>query len=86
MPGQRGRSLWAGMPEPVSSWLPAAAPPHGVRLAAGPRFGVQGAFERFVRLPYTQDVEVLDDAVEAMAAAYDQVASGRTPDEARLVV
>ncbi|MBX4169379.1 PLP-dependent aminotransferase family protein [Rhodococcus sp. DMU2021] len=85
-PGQGGMSLWARMPEPVSTSLAAAAPSHGVLLSAGPRFGVQGAFEHFVRLPYTQDVEVLDDAVEAMAAAYEQVASGRTPDEARLVV
>ena len=68
-PGQGGMSLWARMPEPVSTALAAAAPSHGVLLAAGPRFGVQGAFEHFVRLPYTQDAAVLDDAVEAMAAA-----------------
>lgn len=85
-PGQGGMSLWARMPEPVSTALAAAAPSHGVLLAAGPRFGVQGAFEHFVRLPYTQDAAVLDDAVEAMAAAYAQVASGRNADETRLVV
>ncbi|UYP18344.1 PLP-dependent aminotransferase family protein [Rhodococcus sp. Z13] len=84
--GQGGMSLWARMPEAVSTALAAAAPSHGVLLAAGPRFGVQGAFERFVRLPYTQDVDRFDDAVAAMAGAYAQVASGRGADTAGLVV
>lgn len=84
--GQGGMSLWARMPEPVSTALAAAAPSHGVRLAAGPRFGVQGAFERFVRLPFTQPVEVLGEAVAAVADAYGQVAAVGDLEEPRMVV
>ncbi|WP_226437874.1 MocR-like transcription factor YczR [Rhodococcus yananensis] len=84
--GQGGMSLWARMPEPVSTALAAAAPSHGVRLAAGPRFGVQGAFERFVRLPFTQPEETLDEAVVAVAGAYGQVAAFTDLGEQGLVV
>ena len=44
-----------------------------MRLAAGPRFGVDGAFERFLRLPYTLSPEVLDDVVERLALAYGRL-------------
>lgn len=84
--GAGGMSLWARMPEPVSTALAAVAPSHGVLLTAGPRFGVQGAFEHFARLPYTQDPEVIEPAVAAVADAYRQVASGREPDSAGLVI
>jgi hypothetical protein len=39
-------------------------------LAAGPRFGVQGAFERFLRLPFTHREPELRLAVKAIASAY----------------
>ncbi|NEW39695.1 PLP-dependent aminotransferase family protein [Nocardia cyriacigeorgica] len=68
--GAGGMSVWAQLPAPVSTALAATAPNHGVLLAAGPRFGVQGAFERFVRLPFTHPSADLHRAVESMAGAY----------------
>lgn len=65
-----GLSVWAELPSPVSTALAAAAEGHGVRLAAGPRFGVDGAFERFVRLPFTLPEADLAQAVERLADAY----------------
>ncbi|MBF6329075.1 PLP-dependent aminotransferase family protein [Nocardia transvalensis] len=70
VPGAGGMSLWVQLPAPVSSALAATAPNHGVLLAAGPRFGVQGAFERFLRLPYTVEEPDLRLAVKSIAAAY----------------
>ncbi|GAA2753302.1 PLP-dependent aminotransferase family protein [Amnibacterium kyonggiense] len=46
-----GLSIWAGLPEPRSSLLVPAAAAVGVRIVAGPRFGVDGAFERNLRIP-----------------------------------
>ncbi|RMI29344.1 MocR-like transcription factor YczR [Nocardia stercoris] len=66
-----GMSLWAQLPAPVSTALAATAPNHGVLLAAGPRFGVQGAFERFLRLPFTHEEEDLRLAAKGIAAAYE---------------
>ncbi|MEV4127435.1 PLP-dependent aminotransferase family protein [Nocardia sp. NPDC049707] len=69
--GDGGMSVWAQLPAPVSTALAATAPNHGVLLAAGPRFGVQGAFERFIRLPFTHSEPELRLAVKSIAAAYE---------------
>ena len=76
-----GLSLWVELDSPHSSALAAVAGQHGVRLAAGPRFGVDGAFERFTRLPYTLAEPQLAEAVERLAVAWRAV----TADGARSV-
>ncbi len=73
--GAGGMSVWARLPAPVSTALAATAPNHGVLLAAGPRFGVQGAFERFVRLPFTHPESDLRLAVKAIGSAYSALSS-----------
>lgn len=72
--GVGGMSLWAQLPAPVSTALAATAPNFGVLLAAGPRFGVQGAFERFLRLPYTRSETELIAGVNGIAAAFAALA------------
>ncbi|MCP2328003.1 DNA-binding transcriptional MocR family regulator [Hamadaea flava] len=64
-----GLTLWAELDAPVSSALARAAESHGVRLAPGPRFGVDGTLERFLRLPFTLPEQDLVDAVDRIAAA-----------------
>ncbi|WP_293682529.1 PLP-dependent aminotransferase family protein [uncultured Phenylobacterium sp.] len=68
-----GLSLWAELPTPVSSALAATSERHGLRLAAGPRFGVDGAFERFLRIPYTLTPDDLGEAVARLAVAYERL-------------
>lgn len=69
-PPPGGLSVWAELPAPVSNALAATCERHGVRIAAGPRFGVDGAFERFVRLPFTLPAEPMAEAIDRLAAAY----------------
>lgn len=64
-----GLSLWVELDAPVSGALARAAESYGVRLAPGPRFGVDGTMERFLRLPYTLPAGQLVDAVGRIAAA-----------------
>ncbi|MFF1413533.1 PLP-dependent aminotransferase family protein [Streptomyces sp. NPDC058289] len=71
-----GVTLWARFPEPVGSRLAAIAPDHGVTIAAGPQFGVGGAFERHVRLPYTLPPARLIEAVRRLAAAHRALTAG----------
>ncbi|MBX6355122.1 MAG: aminotransferase class I/II-fold pyridoxal phosphate-dependent enzyme, partial [Micromonosporaceae bacterium] len=67
-----GMSLWAELDGPVSSALARAAEERGLRLAPGPRFGLDGTLERFLRLPFTLPPETLTDAVRRLAEArYD---------------
>lgn len=68
-PPAGGLSLWAELPRGEGTALAALAESHGVRIAPGPRFGVGGAFERFVRLPFTLPEEQLEMAVIRLAAA-----------------
>ena len=65
-----GLVLWCDIAEPVSSRMAVSADRYGLRLGAGPRFGVDGAFERRLRLPYTHPAEVLERAVEQVAQVY----------------
>ncbi len=83
--GSGGMSLWLQLPAPVSTALAATAPNYGVLLAAGPRFGVEGAFERFIRLPYARTEADLRVAVCGIAAAYDALAPRSDESAANLV-
>ncbi|MDV7354023.1 PLP-dependent aminotransferase family protein [Rhodococcus oxybenzonivorans] len=84
--GSGGMSLWLRLPAPVSTALAATAPHFGVLLAAGPRFGVEGAFERFIRLPYARTPDQLRRGVDGIAAAYATLAVGPELAEPSLVV
>jgi DNA-binding transcriptional MocR family regulator len=64
-----GVCLWAELDEPVSSPLCRAVESYGVRLAPGPRFGMDGTMERFVRLPFTLPEADLVEAVDRIAQA-----------------
>ncbi|MFF2030588.1 PLP-dependent aminotransferase family protein [Arthrobacter sp. NPDC058192] len=68
-----GLSVWCQLPVPISTALAVVAPDFGVRLAAGPRFGVGGAFDRYLRVPFTLPPEQLETAVLALRAAQDRL-------------
>ncbi|GIH04982.1 GntR family transcriptional regulator [Rhizocola hellebori] len=75
-----GVTLWAELDGPVSSALARAVESMGVRVAPGPRFGVDGTLERFLRLPFTQPIPELIDGVRRIAAArYDLDRTGSRP-------
>jgi hypothetical protein len=65
-----GLSLWVDLGAPVSSRLVGAARRHDVLLAAGPRFGLAGAFERYLRIPYTLRGDRVAPALERLLAAW----------------
>ncbi|MDN5934305.1 MAG: PLP-dependent aminotransferase family protein, partial [Pseudonocardia sp.] len=65
-----GLSLWIDLGEPVSSRLTVAARRHDVLLAAGPRFGLDGAFERRLRMPYTLRPDRADAALDRLLLAW----------------
>ncbi|MEU1685154.1 PLP-dependent aminotransferase family protein [Micromonospora sp. NPDC005707] len=73
-----GVTLWVELDGPISSALARAAEEVGVRLAPGPRFGLDGTLERFLRLPFTLPAADLEEAVSRLAAVrYDLDRAGR---------
>jgi DNA-binding transcriptional MocR family regulator len=71
-----GLSLWIDLGAAESSRFTVAARRRDVLLAAGPRFGVDGAFERYLRLPYTLRRDRMDAALERLALAWREAPSG----------
>lgn len=72
-----GLTAWVGLGLPVSSQLTLAARNEGLLIAAGPRFGIEGAFERFLRIPFSHSPEETDRAIDALSAAWQTI--GRHP-------
>lgn len=58
---------------PVSSALVSVAAREGIRLVPGPVFGVGGAFDRFLRLPYTLPIPTLVAATAVLGQVWTQV-------------
>lgn len=75
-----GITTWVNLGRPVSSQLALAARNHGLLIPAGPRFGIDGAFERFLRLPFCYPAEETDRAVDALALAWGSLLQHPLPD------
>ncbi|WP_082695812.1 PLP-dependent aminotransferase family protein [Mycobacterium sp. IS-1742] len=84
-PGGGGLALWVRLPSPMSSALSAAASRMGLDVPPGPRFGVDGSLERFIRIPYTLPPEQMTEAVTLLARAWHAV-TGATAVSQRVVV
>jgi DNA-binding transcriptional MocR family regulator len=75
-----GLTAWVNLGSPVSSQLTLAARTEGLQIAAGPRFGLDGAFERFLRIPFSYPAAETERAVDALAAAWAAVGTHAIPD------
>ncbi len=85
-PGTGGMSLWVRLPAPMSSALSAAASRMGLEIPPGPRFGVDGTLERFIRVPYTLPDDQLTAAVQLLAQAWRSVTGAAGPEPQAVVV
>ncbi|MFJ4835219.1 PLP-dependent aminotransferase family protein [Streptomyces sp. NPDC088747] len=71
-----GLTLWVRTGGLSGSRLAEMGERVGVRVPSGPRFGVDGAFEGYVRLPFTVGGAVADEAAVRLAAAARLVETG----------
>lgn len=85
-PGRGGMSLWIQLPAPMSTALSASASRLGLDLPAGPRFGVDGTLERFIRVPYALPEPQLEAAVALMARAWRSITGVAVAPETHAVV
>ncbi|MEH3143179.1 MAG: PLP-dependent aminotransferase family protein [Mycobacterium kyogaense] len=84
-PGTGGMSVWVRLPAPMSSALSAAASRMGLEIPPGPRFGVDGTLERFIRVPYTLPDDQLVESITLLARAWRTV-TGSAPTEPAAVI
>ncbi|MFF9481719.1 PLP-dependent aminotransferase family protein [Streptomyces sp. NPDC014733] len=73
-----GLTLWVRTGGLSGSRIAEAGERLGVRVPSGPRFGVDGAFEGYVRLPFTVGGAVAEEAADRLANAARLVAGGHT--------
>ena len=85
-PGKGGMSVWVRLPAPMSSALSAAASRIGLEIPPGPRFGVDGTLERYIRVPYTLPEPKLVEAIELLARAWRSVTGMTGPEPTAVVV
>ncbi|MEV3875272.1 SCO1417 family MocR-like transcription factor [Streptomyces sp. NPDC002454] len=71
-----GLTLWVRTGGLSGSRLAEVGERVGIRVPSGPRFGVDGAFEGYVRLPFTVGGAVADEAAARLAAAARLVRGG----------
>ncbi|WP_434612001.1 PLP-dependent aminotransferase family protein [Arthrobacter sp. A5] len=64
-----GMSLWINTGNLSTSALSLAARAEGMALVPGPRFGLDGAFERFLRFPFCYSNEELTEGVRILSGA-----------------
>jgi DNA-binding transcriptional MocR family regulator len=74
-----GLSLWIGLPAARSTALVLAARDHGLKLAAGSRFTVQGGCENRLRLPFSRPEHELDAAVSRLVTSWQTAQAVRRP-------
>jgi DNA-binding transcriptional MocR family regulator len=86
LPGTGGLSLWVRLPAPMSSALSAAASRMGLEIPPGPRFGVDGSLERYIRVPYTLPEHQLTEAIELLSRAWQSVTGAGSVDHSAVVV
>jgi DNA-binding transcriptional MocR family regulator len=79
-----GLTVWVGLGAPVSSQLTLAARAEGLQIAAGPLFGPEGAFDRFLRIPFCYPEAETVRGVDALAAAWESVSRYAKPEESYL--
>lgn len=75
-PIEGGLVLWTNLGRPVASELALVARAEGVQIGAGPRFSVDGAFERYVRLPFCYPEPLIRRAVDGLERAWQRLDSG----------
>ncbi|MFD9130072.1 PLP-dependent aminotransferase family protein [Kitasatospora sp. NPDC059571] len=76
-----GLALWLATDGISGAALARAGERTGVRLAAGARFGVDGAFEDYLRIPLTVPPAAAPDAVARLAAAAEAAGADRWPGD-----
>jgi len=79
-----GVAAWVQLGSPHSSALAIAARDRGLLIGAGPWFGLEGEFERFIRVPITATPDAIGRAVRILADAWASLPS--TKDESAAAV
>jgi len=71
-----GLALWCQLPAARATAVVAEAERHGVILAPGPVFAAEGGLDSFVRIPWTQSGDQLEEAARRLGEVWSLISGG----------
>jgi DNA-binding transcriptional MocR family regulator len=78
---QGGLSFWAELPDTLATLFATRAESAGIQLGTGTRFGLDGAFDRFLRMPFALPDDTARAAFRVLQPIWDslrlQASSGK---------
>ena len=78
---QGGLSFWVELPDTLATLFATRAESVGIQLGTGTRFGLDGAFDRFLRMPFTLPDDTARAAFRVLQPIWDnlrlQASSGK---------
>lgn len=81
-----GLSFWVELPDMLATLFAARAEGIGIHVGTGTRFGLAGAFERNLRLPFTLPDDVLRHAFELLQPIWHSLAGQHNPTRLRKII
>lgn len=79
---QGGLSFWVELPDTLATIFAARAESVGIQLGTGTRFGLAGAFDRFLRMPFALPEEAMRSAFHSLQPIWETLSlhsgSGKT--------
>ncbi|MFW0766059.1 PLP-dependent aminotransferase family protein [Trabulsiella odontotermitis] len=69
-----GLSFWVELPDMLATLFAARAESAGIHLGTGTRFGLAGAFDRYLRIPFTLEDDALRAAFNTLQPLWDSLA------------
>ena len=81
-----GLSFWVELPGMLSTLFAAKAEGVGIHLGTGTRFGLAGAFDRWLRLPFTQSDDILTEAFQTLQPLWNSLNGQQNNLRARKII
>ncbi|MES0353507.1 PLP-dependent aminotransferase family protein, partial [Citrobacter koseri] len=83
---QGGLSFWVELPDTLATLFATRAESEGIQLGTGTRFGLAGAFDRFLRMPFTLPDETLRSAFQTLQPIWDNLRSQNSAGKIRKII
>jgi DNA-binding transcriptional MocR family regulator len=81
-----GLSFWVELPDMLATLFAARAESAGIHLGTGTRFGMAGAFDRYLRIPFTLEDDALRAAFNTLQPLWNSLAGQHSVTRMRKII
>ena len=83
---QGGLSYWVELPDALATQFATRAESAGIQLGTGTRFGLAGAFDRFLRMPFALPEEGLREAFRTLQPLWESLRMQSAGSKVRKII